>query len=336
MSRDAALERNADMNMSEQEQLKKQGLRGELRLGESMARHVSWRAGGNARRTYAPADLEDMAAFLRALPDGEPVCMVGLGSNLLVRDGGFDGTVVFTHWALRELQVLPVTDAGGAIKVQAGVASPKVARIAALNNLAGAEFLAGIPGTVGGAVAMNAGCYGGETWGIVTQVETIDRAGVLRTRTPGHYTIGYRSVERRCRQLASVPGCGARKNADAEEWFVSATFSLPHGNGMESRARIKKLLSQRIATQPLGQPNAGSVFRNPPGDHAARLIEASGLKGKAIGGAVISTKHANFIVNTGGASAADIEALMNLAQKNVLQRFGIRLESEVRLIGKQA
>ena len=333
MSRNAGLERNIEMNMSEQEQILKQGLRGTLCRDEPMARHVSWRAGGRARRTYAPADLDDMAMFLRGLPDGEPVCMVGLGSNLLVRDGGFDGTVIFTHWALREVRVVQNAPMGGEITAQAGVASPKVARIAALNNLAGAEFLAGIPGTVGGAVAMNAGCYGGETWDIVAQVETMDRAGVLRVRTPGHYNVAYRSVERRCRQLSNIPGSAARKHGDAEEWFVSATFRLPRGDGIESRAKIKALLSQRIVAQPLGVPNAGSVFRNPPGDHAARLIEACGLKGRTIGGAAISAKHSNFIVNTGGASAADIEALIDLAQNTVQQRFGIALEREVRVIG---
>jgi len=332
--RDATPGRKTDMNMSEQERIRKQGLRGEMRRDDSMSRHVSWRAGGNARCTYAPADLDDMAEFLRRLPDGEPVCLVGLGSNLLVRDGGYAGTVIFTHRALRGLQVLR-TDAGGEILAQAGVASPKVARIAALNNLAGAEFLAGIPGTVGGAVAMNAGCYGGETWDAVVRVETIDRAGTVRVRTPGQYTIGYRSVERRCRQLSSVPG-GARGQEEAEEWFVSATFGFPRGDGSASRMKIKALLSQRIAAQPLGQPNAGSVFRNPPGDHAARLIEACGLKGRTIGGAAISAKHANFIVNTGGASAADIEALIDLARETVAQRFGIRLECEVRLIGERA
>ena len=170
----------------------------------------------------------------------------------------------------------------------------------------------------------------------MAQVETIDRAGVLRVRTPGHYTVGYRSVERRCRQLSNIPGSSALKHDDAEEWFVSATFRLPRGDGVEARAKIKTLLSQRIAAQPLGEPNAGSVFRNPPGDHAARLIEACGLKGRRIGGAAISAKHSNFIVNAGGASAADIEALIELAQYTVQQRFGVALEREVRVIGERA
>jgi UDP-N-acetylmuramate dehydrogenase len=299
-----------------------------------MARHVSWRAGGRVRRTYAPADLDDMALFLRGLPDSEPVYVVGLGSNLLVRDGGLNGTVIFTHWALRGLSVLRSDENGGEIRVQAGVACPKVARTAAINNLAGAEFLAGIPGTIGGALAMNAGCYGGETWNLVVQVETIDRAGTLNVRTPQHYTIGYRSVESRSYQMSGTTGASAYEGG--QEWFVAATFRLPHGDGEQSRTTIKKLLAQRIAAQPLGIPNAGSVFRNPPGDHAARLIEACGLKGRCIGGASISAKHSNFIVNNGGASAADIEALIELTQNTVQQQFGVYLEREVRVVGERA
>jgi len=321
------------MNMSEQQQLSAHGLRGELRSDEPMARHVSWRAGGRVRCTYAPADLDDMALFLRGLPDGEPVYVVGLGSNLLVRDGGLDGTVIFTHWALRGLQVSRDDRKGGEIRAQAGVACPKVARTAAINELAGAEFLAGIPGTIGGALAMNAGCYGGETWNLVAQVETIDRAGRLHVRTPQHYTIGYRSVEPRCHQMSGMTGSAYE---GGQEWFVAATFRLPRGDGEQSRATIKKLLAQRIAAQPLGMPNAGSVFRNPPGDHAARLIEACGLKGRRIGGASISSKHSNFIVNDGGASAADIEGLIELAQNTVQQQFGVHLECEVRVVGERA
>ena len=282
------------MNMSEQQQISAHGLRGELRSEESMARHVSWRAGGRVRSAYTPADLDDMALFLRGLPDGEEVHVVGLGSNLLVRDGGLDGTVIFTHWALRGLDILRSDENGGEIRAQAGVACPKVARTAAINNLAGAEFLAGIPGTIGGALAMNAGCYGGETWNLVAQVETIDRAGTLHVRTPQHYTIGYRSVQPRSHQMSSINGGSGYDSG--QEWFVAATFRLPHGDGTQSRATIKALLAQRIAAQPLGMPNAGSVFRNPPGDHAARLIESCGLKGSCIGGASISANHSNFIV----------------------------------------
>ena len=290
------------------------GLRGEIKRNESMARHTSWRAGGCADRAYVPADLDDLCAFLRSLPPHEPVCWVGLGSNLLVRDGGLRGTVVFTHAALSVVRL-----EGNAIYAEAGVPSPKIARFAAQHEFAGAEFMAGIPGTVGGALAMNAGCYGGETWAIIESVTTLDRKGQLRQRTRANFNIGYRSV---------VLG------EDGEEWFVAARFRLPRGDSEKSRATISQLLEQRSAAQPLGQPNAGSVFRNPQGDYAARLIEACGLKGHVIGGAMISDKHANFIINTGNASAADIEALIDTAQRAVQQQFGIDLEREVRIMGE--
>ncbi len=312
------------MNMVDANNLMAAGLRGELRLREPMSRHTSWRAGGAAERAYFPADREDLLAFLRALPAEEPVHVTGLGSNLLVRDGGLRGTVIFTHWALRAVRL----ESAGVIVAEAGVASPKVARFAALHDLAGAEFLAGIPGTVGGALAMNAGCYGGETWNIVAQVRTVDRAGVLRTRTRDDYEIAYRHV----RLKAEEPPLASRLSV-SEEWFIEAAFRLQRGPGAESRKKITDLLKRRIATQPLGEPNAGSVFRNPRGEYAARLIEGCGLKGRAIGGAQISEKHANFIVNLGRARAADVEALIQLVERAVSEKFGITLEREVRIVG---
>ncbi|MBI3045166.1 MAG: UDP-N-acetylmuramate dehydrogenase [Betaproteobacteria bacterium] len=305
-------------------------MRGDLRLNEPMARHTSWRAGGAAERAFFPADLDDLVVFLRALPRDEPVHVTGLGSNLLVRDGGLLGTVIFTHWALREVRLGRASASGGELCAEAGVASPKVARFAALHDLAGAEFLAGIPGTVGGALAMNAGCYGGETWDIVARVTTVDRTGVLRERTRNDYEIDYRHV----RLQAEGGRRKAERNHPSEEWFASATFRLRRGPGAESRRKITELLKRRIATQPLGEPNAGSVFRNPPGDFAARLIEGCGLKGRVIGGARISEKHANFIVNLGRARAADIEALIALAERAVKEKFGIELEREVRIVGE--
>ncbi|HEX7053657.1 MAG TPA: UDP-N-acetylmuramate dehydrogenase [Burkholderiales bacterium] len=293
------------------------GLRGELRQGEPMSRHVSWRAGGPADRLYAPADIDDLAAFLRRLPPEEPLLFVGLGSNLLVRDGGWRGTVILTHAAKKR----PVMDRG-LVYAEAGVASPKVARFAALHDLEGAEFLAGVPGSVGGALAMNAGCYGGETWDLVERVLTIDRAGVLRERPKQDFEIGYRQ-------------CTPR--AAGEEWFAAAWFRLEPGDGDASRGVIKELLARRIATQPLSLPNAGSVFRNPPRDHAARLIEACGLKGFERGGARVSEKHANFIVNPrGAASAADIEWLIQHIQRIVYQMKGVVLHTEVRIVGEPA
>jgi UDP-N-acetylmuramate dehydrogenase len=297
--------------------------RGELREREPMARHVSWRAGGAVDHAYFPADLEDLRGFLRSLPPEEPVYFVGLGSNLLVRDGGLRGTAIFTHWALRGLGTERAGEDRGGIVAEAGVASPKLARYAAVHGYAGAEFLASIPGTIGGALAMNAGCYGGETWEVVARVTTVDRSGALHDRGPADYDISYRTVHRR--------ESGSAENA--EEWFVSAVFGFSHGDTTDSRQRIKEFLSRRIQSQPLSMPNAGSVFRNPPGAYAARLIEECGLKGTAIGGAAISEKHANFIVNTGNARAADIEALVELAQSTVRRVQGIELEREVRIVG---
>jgi UDP-N-acetylmuramate dehydrogenase len=286
-----------------------------LHLREPMARHVSWRAGGPADRFYVPRDLSDLSAFLRSLPAAEPLLFVGLGSNLLVRDGGFRGTVVLTHQAKLAPEMR-----GGRVYAEAGVASPKVARFAALHHLAGAEFMAGIPGTVGGALAMNAGCYGAETWDIVARAVTIDRGGEVRERPRSEFEIGYRH----CR----LP---------AEEWFVAAYFELPPGDGEASRKRIKEFLAKRIATQPLQLPNAGSVFRNPPGDHAARLIESCGLKGLQRGGARVSEKHANFIVNPHGAArAADIEWLILEVRRIVLEKTGVELVPEVRIVGEAA
>jgi UDP-N-acetylmuramate dehydrogenase len=317
------------------------GLRGELRRREPMAGHVTWRAGGAADTAYFPADLDDLIHFLRLLPAGEPVHMTGLGSNLLVRDGGLRGTVIFTHRALRAMRLDHLGALGGGIYAEAGVACPKVSRFAALNALAGAEFLAGIPGTVGGALAMNAGCYGGETWDIVAHVLTVDRAGRTRARVREDYEIDYRHVQLRSEgrsQKAEEENQGhpsAFLLPPSEEWFVAASFRLKRGSAAESRGRITKLLRRRIATQPLSEPNAGSVFRNPEGKYAAQLIESCGLKGRAIGNAVISDKHANFIVNRGGARAADIEALILLAEQSVREKFGIALEREVRIVGDE-
>lgn len=321
------------MNMADVVNFKQ--LRGEWRSDEPMARHVSWRAGGAAARAYFPTDLEDLARALRLLRADEPLLFVGLGSNLLVRDGGFAGTVIFTHGALKRLwlegkddgSALDKAESGksstgsGVIYAESGVASPKVARFAANHDLGDAEFLAGIPGTVGGALAMNAGCYGGETWNVVERVLTVDRRGQLRRRAREEFEIGYRHV-------------GLRDATD--EWFVGAWFRLPAGDGRMARDSIKELLERRIASQPLQLPNAGSVFRNPPGDHAARLIETAGLKGLQIGGARVSEKHANFIVNSGGAaSASDIEALIDRVQVTVREKFGIELVREVRIVGER-
>lgn len=299
-------------------------LQGELRVRESMRKHVSWRAGGVAEYVYLPADLHDLTLFLRHLPRTKPVCMIGLGSNLLVRDGGFCGVIVALHARLNDLLLDKQDQAGGLIYAGAGVPCAKLARFAALHHLAGAEFMAGIPGTVGGALAMNAGCYGAETWQVIEKVRTINRVGELHERNPEDYLVGYRHV-------ALQPSIA---NAGAEEWFVGGWFRLERGDHDISRQKIKALLTARINSQPLNFPNAGSVFRNPAGDYAARLIEACGLKGYRVGGAMVSTKHANFIINNGDATASDIEAIIAMIRNIVKERTETELTQEVRIIGE--
>lgn len=290
-------------------------IRGVLLLNEPMSRHVSWRAGGPALRYFEPADLDDLVSFLSSRVDPEePLYWIGLGSNLLVRDGGLRATVIAT----RQLNGLEKLD-DCLVRVEAGVPCAKLARFCAREGLAGAEFLVGIPGTMGGALAMNAGCFGGETWRLVESVETIDRYGVRRVRQPEVYRVGYRSVE-----------------GPSEEWFVGATLRLHSGDGRQLAERMREMLEQRGTTQPTQQANAGSVFRNPEGDYAARLIESCGLKGVCIGQAQVSQKHANFIVNVGGATAGDIEALIERVAEQVAKTHGILLQREVRIIGERA
>ncbi len=328
------------MNMTEAMHLGISELRGTLRKDVDMRRHTSWRAGGQVERMYQPADLADLVQFLQTLAADEPLLAVGLGSNLLVRDGGLRGTVLLLHAALTELRF----EHDGTIYAQAGVPGAKLARFAASHNLHGAEFFAGIPGTVGGMLTMNAGCYGSETWRVVERVQTIDRAGVLHVRKPEEYEIAYRHVAIRYKGQGTrgkgettgfdVPLILSPLSISQEEFFVGAWFRLEQGDGEISRKEIKSLLGKRIKSQPLNLPNAGSVFRNPHGDHAARLIETSGLKGKTIGGAQVSKKHANFIVNLGSATAADIENLINEVREVVLHKFGINLHQEVRIVGE--
>ncbi|MFY9259629.1 MAG: UDP-N-acetylmuramate dehydrogenase [Gallionella sp.] len=294
-------------------------LRGILRHDVAMSLHTSWRVGGLAQRAYQPADLADLEAFLRQLPADEPLYPVGLGSNLLVRDGGLRGTVLLLHGALKGLQLAD----DSTIYAETGVAGAKLARFAALHHRAGAAFFAGIPGTVGGMLAMNAGCYGSETWQKVQRVQTINRQGEVFIRSPADYDIGYRHVQR----------CSPDAIHHSDEIFLAAWFAFTSGDGELARQEIKTLLGKRIASQPLNLPNAGSVFRNPPRDHAARLIQACGLKGRQIGGAQVSEKHANFIVNVAHATALDIETLIAEVQSVVEQQTGVVLQCEVKIVG---
>ena len=293
--------------------LDQQALRGRLSAGEVMARHTSWKVGGPADLFFAPADADDLAAFLAALPDDRPVTWIGLGSNVLVRDGGIRGAVISTTGMMDRLELLP----GNALRAGCGAACARVARFSARSGLSGAEFMAGIPGSVGGALAMNAGAFGSETWDIVEKVELVDRAGARTERTRAGFDTGYRRVD-----LAR------------DEWFLGAVFRLAPDTGGTAQTRIRELLAQRAATQPTGRFSCGSVFKNPPGDFAGRLVEQCGLKGFAVGAAEVSQKHANFIINRGGASAADIEAVIMHVQATVARETGVMLEPEVKIIGR--
>ena len=297
--------------------------RSRVRLDEPMSRHTSWHVGGPAQIYFTPTSRAELAEFLASLPREVPVYWIGLGSNLLVRDGGIDGVVISAHGTLDRLELI----GDDVVLAEAGVACARIARQCLKWGLGSGEFFAGIPGTLGGALAMNAGAFGGETWRHVLEVDTVDRGGLGHTRAASEYGVGYRHVE----------------PPEPQEWFVAARlrFSVRERTGDRAGSAapeepIRQLLERRKATQPIGEWSCGSVFTNPPGNHAARLIEAAGLKGLTVGGASVSTKHANFIINHGSASAADIERLIARVQEEVYRSQGVRLQPEVRIVGREA
>ena len=289
------------------------GLQGELRTQEPMSRHTSWKTGGNADYYYIASDINDLAKFISKLPASTPITWIGLGSNLLVRDGGVPGVVVSVVGLLNELKKINETD----IFIGAGVSCVKAAHFSAKHGLEGIEFLAGIPGTIGGALAMNAGAYGGEIWSYIKEVETINRKGKREIFEKNKFDINYRSV-----------------SISENEWFIACKMKLEISTRTVVSDRIKKMLSERANGQPLGKLSCGSVFRNPTNQHAAKLIELCGLKGKKVGGAVISDKHSNFIINTGNATSLDIEQLIEFIQACVYEKYDIKLIPEVRIIGE--
>ena len=288
---------------------------GRLRADEPMSRHTSWHVGGPVDWWFAPRDLTDLRSFLRARPREIPVHWIGLGSNLLVRDGGLRGAAIALHGVLTRIDRLSQT----VIHCEAGVPCARIAKQCVKWGLGPASFFAGIPGTLGGALAMNAGAWGGETWPHVEEVTVVGRDGSVRTRQASEYQWGYRHV--------TLPV--------ADEAFIAARLQLqPHPEA--SNDEIKVLLDRRRDTQPIGEWSGGSTFTNPPGDHAARLIETAGLKGFRQGGAVVSLKHANFLVNEGQATAADIEGLIAHVRAEVLRVHGVELSTEVRIVGEPA
>lgn len=286
---------------------------GEMRYNEPLANYTSWRVGGVADKFYQPADKADLIQFVQNLPENEPLFWMGLGSNLLIRDGGIRGTVINTKNRLKTMQLVDAN----LIYVEAGVPCALVAKFCAENGLVGAEFLAGIPGTMGGALKMNAGAFGGETWSCVKSVEILNRRGEISEKAASKFQVTYRHV-----------------NLHADEWFLAAVLQLQQGDTKTSQEHIKTLLAKRANSQPTNQPSCGSVFKNPQNDFAARLIEASGLKGFKIGGAQVSEKHANFIINTGNSTAEDIEKLIAYVQEQVSQKQGINLQTEVCIAGE--
>ena len=285
--------------------------RGKLLFDVPMTKYNTWGVGGNAQCVFSPVDIDDLVKFLAELNSDIPITWLGLGSNVLIRDGGIQGVVIVTQSGLKE-----ITFANDGVHAQAGVACAKLARTCVSKGMSGIEFMAGIPGTIGGALAMNAGAFGGQTWPRVSSVEVINRQGIISTRAAKEYEYGYRYVK-------SIDG----------EWFIGASFKLDEASDSHNVISIKKLLEQRAATQPIGKKNCGSVFMNPKNEFAANLIENCGLKGFCIGGACVSTKHANFIINENKASAADIEALIQHVQSTVNEKFQIELNTEVRFLG---
>ena len=289
------------------------GVRGAIRCQEPMAKHTSWKVGGPARYFFEPQDLDDLTAFLQSLDSQVPILWLGLGSNLLVRDGGFDGAVIAAHRGLRAMKYL----GDGRLMAEAGISCARFSRFAARHGRAGAEFLAGVPGTMGGALAMNAGAFGCETWNLVEEVDLVDRGGVFHRQSAQSFAVSYRKVE--------IPKA---------HWFTAGYFRLGEASGQDEAITVRSLLEKRAASQPVRLSSAGSVFQNPLDDYAARLIEVSGLKGARCGGATVSMQHANFIVNDQQASANDIETLITKVRETVADQTGVVLEPEVRFVGE--
>ena len=288
----------------------KRHFNGVIEYDHSIKKYNSWRVGGNVKCCYWPADLDDMIRFIRHLPTSENIILLGLGSNVLFQDKTLDATVIMTTKSLNKYKRL----GDGVYSFEAGVSCAKAAKVLARDGIDSGAFFAGIPGTIGGALRMNAGAFGGETWRHVAFVDFLHRDGEVERIDATDFEIGYREV--------SLPSLG---------WFLSANFTFPTSKKSEDTLSISELLKKRSESQPIGSFNCGSVFKNPRGGYAAEYIESCGLKGRRIGGAVISPKHANFIINEDNASADDIINLINLIKTEVLQKHNVMLETEVKI-----
>ncbi|MGH2491360.1 MAG: UDP-N-acetylmuramate dehydrogenase [Candidatus Limnocylindria bacterium] len=279
---------------------------------EPMSKHTSLHIGGPADYFVRVTTERDLIGAIAVAREHElPVLMLGGGTNMLVSDRGIRGVVLQNDWS--ETSVEDVT-----LTASSGTPLASVAAVAARNGVAGLEWMATVPGTVGGAVHGNAGAFGSEVKDVLIGATLMDLNG--DTWTVGNSDLGFAY---RTSNLQKTPIV-----------VVSARFRGTPGDRASAVKRIKEIANERIAKQPLAQPNTGSIFRNPEGDHAGRLIEAAGLKGATEGGAMVSTKHANFIVNVGDATALDVKALMERCQREVLEKFGVDLVPEVELVGE--
>ena len=276
-----------------------------IKFNEPMSKHCSLRSGGMTSEFFLPKDINALSLFLKS--NVKPILLIGLGSNLLIRDRGFNGVTIHTK-NLKELNIK-----NKYIESGAGISLAKLSRFAQANLKYGAEFLSAIPGSVGGALAMNAGAFGSEVWQYVVSVQTISLSGELQERFPNDYEINYRSVKHRF----------------SDEFFISAQFDF---NLNEPNDNVRDLLDKRNSSQPIGLPSCGSVFKNPKDNYAAKLIESSGLKGFCIGGACVSEKHANYIINQNNATALDIENLIIHIQNTIKTLHNVELETEIIII----
>lgn len=286
-------------------------VRGTYQFGAALKDHVWFRAGGPAEVLYRPADADDLAAFFAAKPEGVPVTFIGVGSNLLVRDGGVPGVVIRLPAVFGKVEV-------EGLRIRAGAAAldSAVARKAADAGIAGLEFLRGVPGTIGGALRMNAGCYGSEIKDVFVEATAIDGKGAKHVLSAADMNFAYRK--------SAVPG---------DFLFVEAIFEGQADEPAAVKARMEELLARREISQPIGAKTGGSTFKNPPGAQAWKLIEDAGCRGLKIGDAMVSDVHCNFLINLGGATAAEIEALGEEVRRRVKETSGIELEWEIKRVG---
>ena len=288
-------------------------LKGRLRENVSLKDYNTWKIGGKAEYFYEPSDIKDLKLFLELLQN-TPITFLGNGSNVLIRDGGISGCVICLKNTLNNYFVKDEE-----YIFEAGLSCMKMAQITARENYEGLEHLCGIPGSLGGALAMNAGCYGGNIWDHVSTVSLINNDGEIIKKNKNDFIIGYRNT-----------------SLKENNFFISAVFKLRKNKLKNSLEKIKEFLQDRRSKQPTGLLSCGSVFKNPKNLYAAKLIESIGLKGYKIGGACISEKHANFIISDKSTKSIDIEKLINFTQKEVFKKKEVILETEVKFIGNKS